>query len=304
MRHSFAPLDRECEDFLGKKLRINFFATDWSQPQWLCASARDDQGHLMGVCVFEFKTWFDAHFSCAIADRRCMSRRLLRALFTAVFSRAVRVTALIEPWNDSSIRQAKRMGFQVEGFSRLAVEGSRDALILGMLKSDCRYLVSRETSRKVSPAFPKLDLADMNLVDAEAGSDLSLRAGGSSDFPDLVRRKLGHLVVLTGLVVGMTWPFGGIGFSARPAQMALVDAGAVATAVSGIRHSVRSRSIDPGADQIVNADDQSMQMHLPITMTVERIGPDQAFIAFVGQNRRQIALNDTALNHDDIVRMV
>jgi RimJ/RimL family protein N-acetyltransferase len=140
MRHSFAPFDRECEDFLTKKLGINFFATDWTGPQWLCVSARDDDGALMGLCVFEFQTLFDAHFSIAIRDRRCITRRVLRAMFQAVFSRARRVTALIEPWNADAIRQARLMGFQPEGYMRLAVEGTRDALVFGMLREECRYL--------------------------------------------------------------------------------------------------------------------------------------------------------------------
>jgi RimJ/RimL family protein N-acetyltransferase len=149
VKHSFAPFDRDCERFLSQQLRIDFFDTDWTAPRWLCVQARSANGALMGVCAFEFKTWFDAHFSCAIADRRCLTRRLLRAMFTAVFSRARRVTAMIEPWNDDAIGQARRMGFRPEGYMRLAIEGSRDALVFGMLVGDCRYLkstVSREMS--------------------------------------------------------------------------------------------------------------------------------------------------------------
>jgi RimJ/RimL family protein N-acetyltransferase len=146
MKHSFAPFDAECEEFLSKKLGINFLATHWASPHWLCVSARDDRGQLMGVCAFEFQTGFDAHFSCAIADRHCLTRRLLRAMFTAIFSRATRVTAFIEPWNDRAIRQARQMGFQPEGYCRSVVEGNRDALIFGMLRDDCRYL--RPTSQR------------------------------------------------------------------------------------------------------------------------------------------------------------
>lgn len=147
MKHSFAPFDRECEAFLTGATHIDFANTDWDQPQWLCVSARDDGGALMGLCVFEFKNGFDAHFSIAIRDRRCITRKVMRAMFQAVFSRARRVTALIEPWNADAIRQARLMGFQPEGYGRLMIEGTRDALIFGMLREECRYLarVPRET---------------------------------------------------------------------------------------------------------------------------------------------------------------
>jgi RimJ/RimL family protein N-acetyltransferase len=175
MKHSFAPFDRECEAFLTAATHIDFANTDWSQPQWLCVSCRDDDGALMGLCLFEFKTWFDAHFSIAIRDRRCITRRVMAAMFKAVFSRARRVTALIEPWNADAIRQARLMGFQLEGYGRLLVEGERDALILGMLKSDCRYL------RKVTPASPTADFVDSEPMNVEPGSEFDGGAIRSSD---------------------------------------------------------------------------------------------------------------------------
>ena len=93
MRHSFAPFHAEEIAFLSQATGVDFSRTDFTSPLWLCVSARDDEGQLMGVCGFEFQHWFEAYFSCAIADRRCLTRRLLRAMFTAVFTRAARVTA-------------------------------------------------------------------------------------------------------------------------------------------------------------------------------------------------------------------
>jgi RimJ/RimL family protein N-acetyltransferase len=140
MRHSFAPFDAEATRFLSERTRIDFIGTDFSQPQWFCVSGRDDEGSLMGLCLFEFKEWFNAHMTAAIVDRRCLTRRLLRAMFMAVFSQATRITALIEPWNTSALRQSMIMGFRHEGLMRRAVEGIRDAVLFGMLREDCRYL--------------------------------------------------------------------------------------------------------------------------------------------------------------------
>jgi hypothetical protein len=140
MNVTFAPFEPDAVEFLTQETGIDFLRTDFRHPRWFCVSARRDDGSLMGVAAFEFKTWFDAHFSTAICDPRCMSRKLLRAMFRAVFSQAVRVTALVDPDHQAAIEQCRRMGFVYEGFLRLGVEGKRDALIFGMLAEDCRYL--------------------------------------------------------------------------------------------------------------------------------------------------------------------
>jgi len=54
----------------------------------------------------------------------------------------VRLTALIDPSNARAIRNATAMGFVVEGLSRRGLDGHRDALTFGMLRSDCRFLRS------------------------------------------------------------------------------------------------------------------------------------------------------------------
>jgi hypothetical protein len=142
---SFAPFDRECVEALQTTLAIDYFGTDFSADHWLCASARDNKGALLGLACFELKTHFDAYFTAAIFSPRFMSRRLLRAMFTAVFSRAVRVTAEIEPHNTRALLQAKRMGFSVEGYKVLGIEGRRDAVQLGMTRETCKYLCGTAT---------------------------------------------------------------------------------------------------------------------------------------------------------------
>lgn len=147
MKYSFAPLALDAVEFLSDHTDIDYGFVDFTDPRWLCCTARDDLGAVAGVVACEFKEWFDAHFSCAVGDRRCLSRRVLRAIFRALFSRAVRVTALIAPDNDQAISGARRMGFVYEGFLRMGVEGRRDALIFGMLREDCRYLPGFDPAR-------------------------------------------------------------------------------------------------------------------------------------------------------------
>lgn len=150
MKHSFAPFDAETVSALMAATRIDFSWTDFTRPNWLCVSCRDDDGQLMGLCMFEFQSRWDCDFTIAVRDPRCITRRVMRAMFTAVFSRATRVTAYIEPHNERAIRQARLMGFEPEGYARKKIEGTRDAVMLGMLREDCRYL----EGRRRPAAFP------------------------------------------------------------------------------------------------------------------------------------------------------
>jgi hypothetical protein len=138
---SFAPLALDAAEFLTQETGIEFRHIDFRHQRWFCVTARREaDDSLMGVAVGEFKTWFDCHFSCAVADQHCMSRKLLRIIFSTLFRQAVRITALIDPGNQTAIEQTRRMGFVYEGYLRLGVEGTRDALMFGMLRNDCRFL--------------------------------------------------------------------------------------------------------------------------------------------------------------------
>jgi len=144
IRHSFAPFEPDAAHYLSERTGIDYTRTNFDTPHWLCVTARKqlpDQTYqpVVGVCCFEFRLWFDAYFTIAIDDRRAVSRRVMRAMFTAVFSQAKRITT--EQPADSRLQSlAKRMGFQMEGYKRLAVEGRWDAFQLGMTADTCRYL--------------------------------------------------------------------------------------------------------------------------------------------------------------------
>lgn len=138
IRHSFdVPLSDEARAFLSVHTGVDYVRYDTSN--WLAATATRD-GEVVGVCCYEPKTFFDWHYNAAVTDSRCITKRLLRAMFTAVFTQAVRVSALIEPDNARAIKNARALGFQYEGFLRMGVEGKRDALLFGMLREDCKFL--------------------------------------------------------------------------------------------------------------------------------------------------------------------
>ncbi len=153
-RYAFtAPLDPDAIEFLELETRVPFHHLDTSK--WFCVTARNSHDAVVGVLTLEPRNWFDWHWSCAIADPRLLTRRLLKTIFRTGFSRARRITALIEPVHERTIRQAVRLGFVYEGFIRLGIEGSRDAYMFGMLPSECRFLPGVRAAKPVK----KIDIA-------------------------------------------------------------------------------------------------------------------------------------------------
>ena len=67
---------------------------------------------------------------------------VLRRLFEYPFEQldCVRLTAIIREGNAASERMVRHMGFRKEGVMRRAWDGKSNALVYGMLKSECRYL--------------------------------------------------------------------------------------------------------------------------------------------------------------------
>jgi hypothetical protein len=140
MNVSFAPLEPDASALLSMGTHADFGRGPFTPPLWFTVTARDDEGVIMGVLACEFRTRFDASFNTVIVDRRCLTRRLLRAIFTALFTRAVRVTAEVATSNTRALRMMQRMGFVYEGYCRLGINGVEDAFVFGMLKGDCRFL--------------------------------------------------------------------------------------------------------------------------------------------------------------------
>ena len=154
MHVSFAPLRPDAIDYLSSGIGIDFApSVPFAPGKWFCVTARNDHGAIMGVIACEGLSHFEGSFHSVVTDPRCATRRLLRAVYTALFSQVVRLTALIDPGNARAIRNATAMGFVVEGLCRRGLDGRRDALVFGMLKSDCRFLGGRAA---VAPRAPEV----------------------------------------------------------------------------------------------------------------------------------------------------
>jgi ribosomal protein S18 acetylase RimI-like enzyme len=141
MKTDFRPLRNDAILLLSAATGIDFSQSEFSnESEWFCCTVRDDDDRVALVVVFEFKTPFDAHLSTVLVDTRALNRRLLTALTRTVFTKATRVTAMVDPQNVRALRQVWRMGFKHEGYIRRGIEGTRDGVMFGLLPEDCPYL--------------------------------------------------------------------------------------------------------------------------------------------------------------------
>ena len=137
---SFAPLQLDAIEFLTARTGIEFGFTDFTDPRWFCATARRPDATLQAVLVGEFKQPWNCHLTMAVEDIRAATPRVMMAIFVAIFSRAKRITVIVPPDNERSLKQLHRLGFVYEGFLRRGFDGTRDALLFGMLPEDSVWL--------------------------------------------------------------------------------------------------------------------------------------------------------------------
>jgi hypothetical protein len=152
----FGDLPTDAQAMLTQHLRVDFSHCSFRAPGWFSAWSRNERGHITGILAVEFQTWFEGKITVLVLDPRCLSRRVLRAIFIALFSQVKRLTAEVEPDNRRALRQVQRLGFVYEGYHPLGLEGTRDTIVYGMLREDCRYLpdhVADMPLRKV-PVLP------------------------------------------------------------------------------------------------------------------------------------------------------
>lgn len=99
----------------------------------------EKQGKLVGGCLFNNFNGYDIELT--IVGPGCLSTGLFRAVSSYVFSQlgCSRMTMTAQRKNAVHIRIAERLGFKVEGVTR-GHFGADDGVILGMLRSECRFL--------------------------------------------------------------------------------------------------------------------------------------------------------------------
>lgn len=157
MKTRFGDLPDEGKELLSRGLRIDFSRASFKAPRWFSTWV-EDRGKIVGIFATDFPFWHEGRVNVLVLDPRCVTRRLLIANYTALFSQAVRLTAEVEPHNRRALRQTREMGFQYEGYKRLGLEGTRDVMQFGMLKSECIYLPGYQGPVAVPPQLLDIHL--------------------------------------------------------------------------------------------------------------------------------------------------
>ncbi len=101
----------------------------------------DNQDFVAGVVFSNFRET-DVEVSCASENPAAWRPHVCKAIFTYVFEQlgCVRCTSITVKGNKKARSFLESLGFQLEGNVRLGYDGRRDALVYGMLKSECRFL--------------------------------------------------------------------------------------------------------------------------------------------------------------------
>jgi RimJ/RimL family protein N-acetyltransferase len=101
-----------------------------------------EDGRILGVVVFDAFTPYDVNMHIVIEDRRCVTRRILKEVFSYPFKQLGlrRVTGLVPASNVPALAFDLRLGFRHEG-RKLHGAGDEDEIVLGMTRESCRWIV-------------------------------------------------------------------------------------------------------------------------------------------------------------------
>jgi hypothetical protein len=109
----------------------------------------NDVGHFVaGVVISEYRG-HDCQISCAAETPIAWQPDVVRGVFQYVFQQlgCARCTSITKKSNRRCREFLNALGFTLEGNLRLGYDGIKDALIYGLLASECRYLEDRENGQ-------------------------------------------------------------------------------------------------------------------------------------------------------------
>lgn len=102
----------------------------------------DDNNDFIAAVTFSNFRKTDVEISCASENPAAWRPHVCRAIFKYVFDQlgCVRCTSITVKANKKARSFLESLGFELEGNLKLGYDGKRDALIYGLLRSQCRYL--------------------------------------------------------------------------------------------------------------------------------------------------------------------
>ena len=101
----------------------------------------DEQDFVAGIVVTNFRKT-DCEVSCASETPAAWRPEVCKTVFKYIFEQlgCVRCTSITVKSNRKARAFLEGLGFVLEGNARLGYDGVRDALIYGLLRSECRFL--------------------------------------------------------------------------------------------------------------------------------------------------------------------
>lgn len=141
----------------------------------------DDKDFVGGVVFTNFRKT-DIEVSCASESAAAWRDRVPHAIFKYIFDQlgCVRCTSITVKGNKKARAFLEALGFQLEGNIRLGYHGDRDALIYGLLRSECRYLADERVpdgqerhEHPAASAGPSSDSGGPSHNEHDGGGDTS-----------------------------------------------------------------------------------------------------------------------------------
>lgn len=130
--------------------RMGAFSAGFVQP-FIAIGIQNEAGDLTGASILNNYDGRDIEIT--VIGRGMISRGAFRALASYVFDqlRCVRVSATVRSDNASILRMAGRLGFKREGLIRKKY-GACDAVVLGLLKEECKNWIRDEITASTRAA--------------------------------------------------------------------------------------------------------------------------------------------------------
>ena len=109
----------------------------------LCSFAFAEDNKLLGGLVFHnYEPNHSVWWTVYSVDKRWCNRRMLRLMFGLAFEhfKCERINIIVDEDNIQSLNFVQKLGFKAEGRLRRFRDKNKDSIVLGMLKSECRWL--------------------------------------------------------------------------------------------------------------------------------------------------------------------
>lgn len=128
-------------DYMHSKIDVKFNPTEVQ-----AFAVVSDKGDFVAAVIisnvrYTDATPIDCEISCATETSVAWRPEVCKAIFNYIFGQigCVRCTSIVKKNNTKSRKFLEALNFQLEGNLRKAYDGSKDALIYGLLAEDCEF---------------------------------------------------------------------------------------------------------------------------------------------------------------------